>query len=328
MDLSTTYLGFELPHPLIAGASPMVDNLDTVRRLEDAGVAMIVMHSLFEEQLAAEGMAHVRATEYHEYSFAEGVTLFPRADDFNLGPHEYLEQLRHIKELVDVPVVASLNGTSEGGWLSYAALLEQAGADALELNLYELATEPAESGASVEARQLRVVQAVRQRVSIPVAVKLSPFYASLPHFAKALDAQGVDGLVLFNRFYQPDIDIEQLEVQRVVNLSTSSELLLRLRWLAILCGQVNAALAVTGGVHTEIDVIKAVMCGAQAVQMVSALLKHGPAHLTLVRNRLASWLDDHDYESLRQMQGSMSLRRCANPRAYERANYVHILQSW
>jgi dihydroorotate dehydrogenase (fumarate) len=327
MDLSTSYMGFELPHPLVAGASPMVDNMDTVRHLEDAGAAMIVMHSLFEEQIVREELAFARSIEGAEESFPEAVTMFARPD-YALGPDEYLEQIGRIKKAVSVPVIASLNGTTEGGWTRYARLIQQAGADGLELNLYELATDFDESGDQLERRALAVVKAVRGVISIPLAVKLSPFYSSLAHFARSLDETGVDALVVFNRFYQPEIDIETLEVARVVNLSTPAELLLRLRWLAILSGRVRASLAVTGGVHTATDAVKAVMAGAHAVQMVSVLLAHGPGHLKEVRDQMGFWLELHEYESLRQMQGSMSLLRCDNPRAYERANYITILQSW
>ena len=328
MDLSTTYMGFELPHPLVAGASPMVDHLDTVRRLEDAGAALIVMHSLFEEQIVREQLATLRAIESAEESFPEAVTMFARPADFALGPDEYLEQLARIKNAVSVPVIASLNGTTVGGWVAHAGLIEHAGADGLELNLYELASDFDESGQEVELRALRVVRAVREFVTIPVAVKLSPFYTSVAHFTRALDEIGVDALVLFNRFYQPDIDLDQLEVQRVVQLSTSAELPLRLRWLAILSGRLKASLAVTGGVHGAPDALKAVMAGAHAVQMVSALLARGPDYLKEVRRDMAQWLEQHDYSSLREMQGSMSLLRCDNPKAYERANYIKILQSW
>jgi dihydroorotate dehydrogenase (fumarate) len=328
MDLSTSYMGFELPHPLIAGASPMVENLDTVRRLEDAGAAMIVMCSLFEEQIVSEQLATVRALEGAEESFPEAVTMFARPADFALGPDEYLDQIGRIKEIVSVPVIASLNGTSQGGWLAHAGLIEQAGADGLELNLYELATDFEESGQAIEQRALHVVREVRDFLTIPVAVKLSPFYTSVAHFARSLDTLGVDALVLFNRFYQPDIDLEQLEVQRVVHLSTSAELPLRLRWLAILSGRLKASLAVTGGVHCALDALKAVMAGAHAVQMVSALLARGPGYLKEVREAMAQWLEQHEYGSLREMQGSMSLLRCDNPKAYERANYIKILQSW
>lgn len=327
MDLSTTYMGFALPHPLVAGASPMVDDLDTVRRLEDAGAALIVMHSLFEEQIVREELAFARTIDGAEQSFPEAVTLFPRPE-YVLGPDEYLAQIGRIKKTVAVPVIASLNGTTEGGWTSYARLIEQAGADGLELNLYELATDFDESGEQLERRALRVVQAVRECVGIPLAVKLSPFYSSLANFAWSLDELDVNALVLFNRFYQPDIDLERLEVARVVHLSTPAELLLRLRWLAILSGRLKASLAVTGGVHSAADALKAVMAGAHAVQMVSVLLARGPSYLKEVRERMGWWLEEHEYESLRQMQGSMSLLRCDNPKAYERANYIKILQSW
>ena len=326
MNLSTSYMGFELPHPLVAGASPMVDNLDTVRRLEDAGAAMIVMHSLFEEQLVSEELATVRSIEAAEESFPEAVTMFARPD-FALGPDDYLEQIARLKRTVAVPVVASLNGTTEGGWLRYARLIEQAGADALELNLYELALDTRESGEAVERRGLEVVRAVKRQVSIPVAVKLSPFYSSIAHFARRLDEAGADALVLFNRFYQPDIDVERQELVRV-NLSSPSELLLRVRWIGALSGRVRAALAATGGVHTALDAVKAVMAGAHATQMVSALLRHGPDYLRQVRQELALWLEEHEFESLRQMQGSMSLLRCAEPATYQRANYIKLLQSW
>ncbi len=328
MDLATTYMGFELPHPFVVGASPLADSLDTARRLEDAGAALIVMSSLFEEQIVREEMATVRAIDAAEGSFPEAVTMFARPPDFRLGPDEYLDQVRRLKKAVAVPVLGSLNGTSEGGWLVYARLIEQAGADGLELNLYDLATDFDETGEQIEHRALRVVRAVRQAVRIPVAVKLSPFYTATAHFARALDQTGVAALVLFNRFYQPDIDVEQLEVARVVNLSTPGELLLRLRWLAILSGRVRASLAATGGVHTAADAVKALMAGAHAVQMVSALLVRGPAYLKEVRADLARWLEEHEYGSLRELQGSMNLLRCDNPRAYERANYIKILQSW
>jgi dihydroorotate dehydrogenase (fumarate) len=328
MDLSTTYMGFKLPHPLIAGASPLVDSLDMVRRLEDAGVALIVMHSLFEEQIVTEGVTTWWSMAAAEDSSAEAHSMFPSPADFHLGPDEYLDQIRRLKASVSVPIIASLNGTTEGGWLNYARMIEQAGADGLELNLYELPTDPEEPGQEVEVRGLRIVRAVREAVKIPVAVKLSPFWSSPVHFARSLDFVGIDALVLFNRFYQADIDIEHLEVQRVINLSDSSELLLRLRWLAILWGRVKASLAVTGGVHTTADAIKALMAGAHAVQLVSALLKYGPEYLRQLRDGVAHWLEEHAYESLRQLQGSMSLQRSPNPGAYELANYIRILQSW
>jgi dihydroorotate dehydrogenase (fumarate) len=328
MDLSTTYLGFKLPHPFMPGASPMVDDLDTVRRLEDAGAAAIVMHSLFEEQIAREQVATFVHTETHGYSFAEALTYFPSPDNFALGPEEYLDHIRRIKAAVRVPVIASLNGTSLGGWLSYARLMEQAGADALELNVYSLASDAEDDGAAIEDRTVKMVQAVKGAVKVPVAVKLSPFYTSLAHFLRRLDEAGADGLVLFNRFYQPDIDVEELQVKRSLHLSHSTELNLRLRWLALLSGRVRASMAVTGGVHTVLDAVKAIMTGAHAVQMVSALLQRGPDYLKTIRRETEQWLVDHEYHSLRQMQGNMNLSACPDPKVYERANYMLVLQGW
>ncbi len=328
MDLGTDYLGLKLPHPLMHGASPLVDDLDTVRRLEDVGASAIVMHSLFEEQVVGEQLAASRDMDTHAESSAEAQTYFPDSDVFALGPDEYLEQIRRIKAAVKVPVIASLNGVTEGGWLQYARLMQEAGADALELNLYYLATDPKERGEVLEQRAEDMLRAVKANVRIPVAVKLSPFYSSLAHFGKRLDEAGADGLVLFNRFYQPDIDVDHLDVVRSLELSDSSELLLRLRWLAVLSGRIKSSLAVTGGVHTALDAIKAVMTGAHAVQLVSALLRNGVSHLRTLREQMASWLEEHEYESLRQMQGSMNLMRCPDPKAFERANYARILQGW
>lgn len=328
MDLSTTYLGFKLPHPLMPGASPLVDDLDMVRRLEDAGAAAIVMHSLFEEQIVHEEITQHLHLAAAEGSHAEALTYFPGVESFALGPEEYLEQVARLKSAVRVPVIASLNGTSPERWMEFSRLIEQAGADALEVNFYYLATDPRENGEDVERRTLSVLTAVRDAVRIPVAVKLSPFFSALAQMAHSLDIQGADGLVLFNRFYQPDIDVENLDVVPSLRLSDSSELLLRLRWLAILSGRVRASLAVTGGVHTALDALKSVMAGAHAVQMVSALLQRGPEYLGQVREELSRWLEEHGYESLAQAQGSMSLRRCPDPGALERSNYMKILQGW
>jgi len=328
MDLSTTYLGFRLPHPLMPGASPMVDSLDTVQRLEEAGAAAIVMHSLFEEQILQEQWATIYHMDVHAESFGEALSYFPRPGEFALGPEQYLAQIARIKKAVHIPVIASLNGTTAGGWVEYARRMEEAGADALELNVYYLATDPEEPAATVEQRTLDILRTVKQTVSIPVAVKLSPFFSSLAHFATELDVAGADALILFNRFYQPDIDIEQLEVTPRLELSNSSELLLRLRWLAILSEKVRCSLAVTGGVHTARDAIRAIMAGAHAVQMVSALLRGGPAYLRTVLDEMSTWMEEHEYTSLRQMQGSMSLARCPDPAAFERANYIRVLQGW
>jgi dihydroorotate dehydrogenase (fumarate) len=328
MDLTTTYLGLRLPHPVMPGASPLADSIDTVRRLEDAGAAAIVLRSLFEEQITREQLGLVHHMEVHDESFAEAISYFPKPDEFVFGSEEYCRQIARIKDAVKVPVIASLNGITSEGWLSYAAKLQQAGADALELNVYFVATDPAETGEAVEARAVEILRAVKRSVTIPVAVKLSPFYSSLPHLARALDEAGADGLVLFNRFYQPDIDVEALEATPSLHLSDSSELLLRLRWLAILSGQVKAALAASGGVHTALDAVKAVMTGASAVQVVSRLLQDGPQQLQIIVGGLRDWLQSHEYESLEQMRGSMSLRTSPDPSAFERGNYMKILRSW
>ncbi len=328
MDLSTTYLGLQLPHPFMPGASPMVDNLDTVRRLEDAGASAIVMHSLFEEQITRELSGTLASMEICEHSNAEALSYFPRPDEYRLGPNQYLEQIRRIKDAVSIPVIGSLNGVTASGWLDYARGLEQAGADALELNIYHVSTSKAETGAEVEGRLREIVTTVRRQVQIPIAVKLSPFYSAMTHLACELDQCGADGFVLFNRFYQPDIDVEALEAQPTLHLSDSSELLLRLRWIAILSPQVRGSVAVSGGVHTPLDAVKAIMAGADAVQMVSALLDNGPEYLSEILRGVERWLEEREYESLSQMRGSMSLERCPDPAAFERAQYMRILQGW
>ena len=328
MDLSTTYLGLKLAHPLMPGASPLATDLDKVRRLEDAGAAAIVMHSLFEEQIAMEQAAALDHVDAHDESFAEAMPYFPRPEAYRLGPDDYLALVARIKAAVKVPVIASLNGVTKGGWLSYARQMQQAGADALELNVYYLPTDPAMTAEQVENTAVEMVQEIKRNIGIPVAVKLGPFYSSLPHFARRLESAGADGLVLFNRFYQPDIDVEELEARRTLHYSTSAELNLRLQWLAILSGRLRPALAVSGGVHTATDVVKAVMAGAHAVQVVSALLQKGPGYLRQLRDELSSWLEAHEYESLRQMQGSMNLAKSPDPTAYQRANYIQILQGW
>ncbi len=328
MDLSTTYLGLRLAHPLIVGSSPLADNLDTVKKLEDAGAAAIVMHSLFEEQITREQLGTVMDMELHAESFAEALSYFPQPEDFRLGPDKYLEHIAKVKAAVKIPVIGSLNGTTPGGWLDYARMIEQAGADALELNAYYLATRNWETSDEVERRMLDIVKSVKSAVKIPVSAKLSPFFSSIAHMCKQLCEAGADGVVLFNRFYQPDIDVEELEVKHHLELSTSDELLLRLRWLAVLSGQLRCSLAATGGVHTATDALKAVMAGAHAVQVVSCILKHGPSRLTVLRDGLAAWLEEHDYTSLEQALGSMSLAKCPNPNAFERANYMRMLTGW
>jgi dihydroorotate dehydrogenase (fumarate) len=328
MDLSTNYLGLKLPHPFMPGASPLVDDLDNVKRLEDAGAAAIVMHSLFEEQIACEQISMFLHTERHGESFAEALSFFPNPDRFALGPEEYLEHIGRIKGVVRCPVIASLNGTTLGGWLKYASAMEQAGADALELNVYAIPSDFEEAAGEVEDRTVEMVKAVKSATRLAVAVKLSPYYTSLPHFARRLDAAGAAGLVLFNRFYQPDIDADELQVVRSLHLSNSSELPLRLRWLAMLSGRLSGSLAVSGGVHTALDAVKAVMAGAHAVQLVSALLQRGPRYLAALRENVIAWMEEHEYQSLGQLRGCMNMQACPDPSVYERANYMLTLQSW
>jgi dihydroorotate dehydrogenase (fumarate) len=328
MDLSTNYLGLRLPHPLIAGASPLGRGLDSARQLEDAGAAAIVMPSLFEEELVSEQLAVHRYLEIPAHSSAEATSYFPGQPDLALGPEEYLEDLRAIKAAVDIPVFGSLNGTTPGGWLEFARSIAQAGADAIELNIYRVVTDLDQSPSEVENATVEMVRMVAAELNVPVAAKLSPFCSSLPHLAARLAGAGAAGLVLFNRFYQPDIDIEQLEVLPQLHLSDSSELLLRIHWLAILSGRISASLAASGGVHTAVDAIKAVMAGAHGVQMVSALLHHGPQHLRAVREEMTIWMAEHEYDSIKQMHGSMNFLRCPDPRALERTNYMRIIRSW
>jgi dihydroorotate dehydrogenase (fumarate) len=316
LDLSTTYLGLPLKHPLMPGASPLVDDLDTVRRLEDAGAAAIVMRSLFEEQVQAAPA-----------STAELAAALPRPEDFALTPDSYFEQIRRIRAAVDLPIIGSINGTTAGEWLACARQIQEAGAAALELNFYHLPTDPAERGSDVEQRLIDLVRRVKGAVTIPVAVKLSPFYSSLPALARDLDGLHVDGLVLFNRFLQPDIDPDMLVAVPRLYAPTADELRLRVRWLAILSGRIRASLAISGGVTSAMDALKAIMAGADAVQIVTALLNHGPRHLTRMRRELEHWLEAHDYESLRQAHASVTLAASADASALARANYVSILQT-
>lgn len=324
-DMTTTYLGLQLSHPVMPGASPLADDLDTVRRLEDAGAAAICMRSLFEEQLTTQQMISHELFDAPSELNAEALSYFPSTADFALGPDAYLEQLARIRAAVDVPVIGSLNGVSLGGWIDHATLIEQAGASALELNMYNLAADPEVTAAELERRQVEVVRAVRRAVTIPVAVKLSPFYSALPSFVRALEAEGVAGVILFNRLYEPDIDPEQLELDRTLHLSTPSELLLRLRWLAILSSRTKLSLACSGGVHDTLGAIKAIMAGASAVQIVSALLRHGVDRLGQVVRELRAWFEEHEYTSLEEARASMDDAHAPNPSIYQRANYVQLL---
>jgi dihydroorotate dehydrogenase (fumarate) len=327
MDLTATYLGLELKNPIVSGSCPLGANLDTIRHLEDAGAAAIVLPSLFEEEILGAAQAQMEM-ESAGAGFAEASSYIPNPEGYHVGPDQYLDHIRAAKEAVSIPIIASLNGSTPGGWIRYAEKLEEAGADAIELNAYYLATDPELSSAAIEERVLAVVRAVKEAVSIPVAIKLSPFYSSLSNFARELEQAGADGLVIFNRFYQPDIDIEELDVIPNLRLSTADELRLRLRWLSILSSQLGISLACTGGAHNAVDVIKAVMTGAHSVQMVSALLIHGPEHITRTLEAIDFWLNEHDYESLRQMQGSMNMAKVPVPGRLTRANYMKMLDSW
>ncbi|MGD0139477.1 MAG: dihydroorotate dehydrogenase-like protein [Tepidisphaeraceae bacterium] len=328
MNLETTYMGLELAHPLMVGASPLADDLDTPRRLEDAGAAAIVMRSLFQEQIEGEQYTSAQQVEMYADSFSEASSFFPSTSDFAMNPYGYLEQIRRLKAALRIPVIASLNGLSTSGWLRYARLIEQAGADAMELNVYHVSTNLWETAAAIEENILESARSVREAVKIPLAIKLSPFFTSIPHIAMQLRTAGVDGLVLFNRFYQPDIDLGLLSVVPQLHLSDSSELQVRLRWLAILSGRINTSLAASGGVHTGADAVKAVMAGAHAVQIVSAILKNGPAYLKVLLAEFKQWMEENGYQSVRQMRGSLDMTRCPDPAAFERGNYMRVLNSW
>ena len=327
MKLSTNYLGLTLDNPIVVGASPFCDDVQVARRLEDAGAAAIVMRSLFEEQIDAEQRALIHHTEMSAGS-AEATSYFPPYSDYQLTPDRYLHQLERLKKTLSIPVIASLNGSRPGGWIDYAGRLEEAGADALELNLYRLVTDPARPGDEVEAELVATVRDVTSTVDIPVAVKISPFHTSPAFFATELERAGAAGVVLFNRFYQPDIDAEELEVSPQLKLSDRSELLLRLRWLAIISPHMRGSLSASGGIHAAIDAVKAILAGAHTVQIVSALLTHGPGHLTTILEGVRTWLDEHDYTSVAQLRGAMNHQRCPDPSGFERANYIRILQSW
>jgi dihydroorotate dehydrogenase (fumarate) len=327
-DLTTTYLGLQLRNPLVASASPLSKKVENVRRLENAGAAAVVMYSLFEEQITHESHELDHYLERGTHSFAESLSYFPDLDHYNLGPERYLEHLHKVKQAVSIPVIGSLNGVSSGGWVEFAHLIEEAGADALELNIYYLPTEVDLNGAELEEEYVKLVREVRARVKLPISVKLSPFFTSLPNMAKRFVEAGANGLVLFNRFYQPDFDLEELEVVPNLVLSTSNELRLPLRWIAILYGRVEADFALTSGVHTAEDVLKAMMAGANVAMMTSTLLANGLGRLMHILTDLQEWMEEHEYESITQMRGSMSQRAVAEPAAFERANYMKALNSF
>jgi dihydroorotate dehydrogenase (fumarate) len=328
VELGSRYLGLALRTPLVASSSPLTGDLDGLRRLEDAGASAVVLPSLFEEQIAFESMEIDRLLETGSQTFAEALDYFPQLDDYNTGPDHYLELVAAAKQHLAIPVIGSLNGSSPGGWLEHARLIEQAGADALELNLYVVAADPDETAGSLEARQREVIAAVRSAIAIPLAVKIGPSYTALAHTARELVRAGADGLVLFNRFYQPDLDLESFDVIPRLRLSTSDELRLPLRWIAILRGRVEGSLAATSGVHTREDALKAVLAGADAVMLASALLEFGPEHLRRLERGMSDWMTEREYASVEQLKGSASQRSVADPEAFERANYMKTLKSY
>jgi dihydroorotate dehydrogenase (fumarate) len=327
-DLTTNYMGLTLKNPIVPSASPLSKRLDGLKQMEDAGAAAVTMYSLFEEQIDLEALAQHNFIEQTTFMSAEATAYFPKAADYNRGPDGYLELIRQAKEAVDVPVIGSLNGVTPGGWTHYARLIQDAGADALELNVYLIPTRSDLTSDGVENTYLEILRDVKASVKIPVAMKLSPFFSSLPNMARRLDRAGANALVLFNRFYQPDFDLEELAVTPHLVLSTPWEMRLPLRWIAILYGHVKASLALTTGVHTPDDVVKSVMAGADIANVASVLLERGPGHISELIGGLSQWMEEHEYESVTQMKGALSQRNVTEPAAFERANYMKVLGSW
>jgi len=328
VDLRTRYLGLDLANPIVPSASPLTAGLDHMKKLEDAGASALVIASLFEEQIEHEELEVFRMLETASDSTSEASSFFPELKDYRIGPDAYLAHIQQAKKSLSIPVIGSINGASEGGWVRYAKLIEEAGADAIELNVYLVAADPDITAEQVEARYLKLVRVVKESVNIPLAVKIGPYFSSLAHMARQLVEAGADGLVLFNRFMQPDIDLETLSVDPSLQLSSSQELTLPLRWIAILHGTVEASLAGTTGVHTAEDALKLILAGADVTMMASALLHNGPDRLTEVLKGVDLWLDEHDYESIEQAKGSMSQRNVADPVSFERANYMKALTSY
>jgi dihydroorotate dehydrogenase (fumarate) len=327
-NLSTTYLGLKLKNPLVASASPLSKRIDKAKKLEDAGVAAIVMYSLFEEQIIHESLELDHFLTRGSDSFAEAQSYLPDGGMYGVSPEKYLNQVAGLKKTLSIPVIGSLNGVSKGGWTSYAKKIEDAGADALELNLYYLATDPNLKSEDLEAAQVELVADVRSAIKIPLAVKLSPYITSLPNFAKRLVEAGANGLVLFNRFYQPDFDLDELDIIHNLDLSTSAEMRLPLRWISILYGKLNADFALTSGVHTAEDVIKSMMAGAKVAMTASKVLHDGEQAVGSLLSGIEAWMKEREYESIEQMQGSMAQKNVKEPAAFERANYMKVLGSW
>jgi len=328
MDISTKYLGLNLKSPIVPSAGPLTEKIPVIKEMEDAGAGAVVLPSLFEEQIEHDSLELQYHTETPAESFAEATSYFPEPFEYKLGPEEYLNQIRKAKEAVDIPVIASLNGKSLGGWIDYSKQIEQAGADALELNIYFLATDPGQKSEELERKYVHIVKRVCSEIKMPVAVKMHPFFSSVAHMAGELNKAGASGLVLFNRFYQPDINLDSLEVEPNVLLSTPMAMRLPLRWIAILYGKIKADLAATSGIYTEEDVIKMIMAGAQVTQMLSCLLKYGIGHIADVTSKMKLWMEEKEYESLEQMRGSMSYANVEDPSKFERANYMKVLHSY
>jgi len=327
-NLTTTYMGLALKNPIVPSASPLSKRVSGIRQMEDAGAAAITMYSLFEEQIDIEALIQHNFLEQVTFMSAEATSYFPKAADFSRGPDGYLDLIRQAKEAVDVPIIGSLNGVTTGGWTRYAKLIEEAGADALELNVYLIPTRTSLTSDGVENTYLEILREVKAQVKIPVAMKLSPFFSALPNMATRLDRAGAAALVLFNRFYQPDLDLEELSVVPSLVLSNSNEMRLPLRWIAILYGHVNCSLALTTGVHTPDDAVKAVMAGASIANVASVLLEGGPGKITELVDGFAAWMEEHEYDSVEIMKGSLSQQSCPEPAAFERANYMKVLGSW
>lgn len=329
MDLTTTYMGLTLKSPLVVGScAPLSEEIDNIKRMEDSGAAAVILHSFFEEQLRQEQLELHHHLTYGTESFAEALTYFPEPEIFHVGSQEYLNHIRQAKEMVDMPIIASINGSTLGGWLDYSQQIEQAGADALELNIYYVPTELDIPGGEIEQNYLDILRTLKSEINIPIAVKLSPYFSNMANMAKRLAEAGADGLVLFNRFYQPDIDLNNLEVYPNVLLSTPQAMRLPMRWIAILYGRINADLAATSGIHYPSDVLKMVMAGAKITQVVSALLRHGIHYLGTLEDGVRNWMEENEYESIRQMQGSLSQLHCPDPTAFERAQYMKALQTY
>ncbi len=328
MDLTTKYLGLSLKNPIVPSASPLSKSVDMVKKLEEAGASAVVVYSLFEEQIEHEDNEFEHYMSYGTESFAEALTYFPKPVEYSRGPEEYLKHISNLKKAVGIPIIGSLNGVSKGGWMKYAKLIEEAGADALELNVYYIASNINDDGAKVEEIYIRDLRAIKNTVKIPVSIKLSPYFSSLGNIAKRLDEAGADGLVLFNRFYQPDIDLEKLEVVPNLELSTSNELRLPLRWIATLYGKVKASLAATSGIHTYQDVLKAMMVGSDVAMVCSELLANGVHRIAEILKELEEWMEKNEYSSIEMMKGSMSQKSVADPAAFERANYMKALNSY